>query len=194
MMNKAIFLDRDGTINIDTGYIGNPNLIELYSGVTDGIKILKDKYGFLIIVISNQSGITRGLITQEDVDKVNSKINEILEIGKTKIDAFYYCPYHPEFDSEEKCKCRKPSPQLVFTAAEELKISLKNSFFIGDRISDIECGVKAGLQSILITNTVSDAELNVLKNSQNSPNFITSNFLDAVKYIGKICNGEVFEN
>ncbi len=154
MMNKAIFLDRDGTINIDTGYIGNPNLIELYSGVPEGIKLLKDKFGFLIVVISNQSGITRGLITQEDVDKVNKRINEILEYCNTKIDAFYYCPYHPEFDSEEKCKCRKPSPQLVFTAAEELKIDLKKSFFIGDRISDIECGINAGLSSILVTNTI----------------------------------------
>ncbi|MCW8850408.1 MAG: HAD family hydrolase [Melioribacteraceae bacterium] len=194
MANKAIFLDRDGTINIDTGYIGNPNLIELYSGVVEGIKLLKDKYGFLIVVISNQSGITRGLITHEDVDKVNKRINEILESGNTKIDAFYYCPYHPEFDSKEKCNCRKPSPKLVFDAAEELDVELKKSFFIGDKISDSECGINAGMCSILVTNTISDAELNVLKNSQNSPNFISSNFLDAVKYIGNICNGEVFEN
>jgi D,D-heptose 1,7-bisphosphate phosphatase len=193
-MNKAIFLDRDGTINIDPGYIGNPNLIELYSGVAEGIKLLKDKFGFLIVVISNQSGITRGLITQDDVDRVNERINEILESVNTKIDAFYYCPYHPEFDSEEKCKCRKPSPKLVFTAAEELRIDLKKSFFIGDRISDIECGFNAGLSSILVTNSISDADLNMLKNSQNSPNFISSNFLDAVEYIGNICNGEVFEN
>ncbi|CAG0908670.1 unnamed protein product, partial [Cyprideis torosa] len=142
-IQKVGMKNRDGTINIDTGYIGNPNLIELYSGVIEGIKILKEKFGFLIVVISNQSGITRGLITQEDVDKVNKKINDILVHGKTRIDAFYYCPYHPEFDSEEKCKCRKPSPQLVYTAAEELKIDLKKSFFIGDRISDIECGKNA---------------------------------------------------
>lgn len=193
-MNKAIFLDRDGTINIDTGYIGNPNLIELYAGVIEGIKLLKDKFGFLIVVVSNQSGITRGLITNKDVDKVNKRINEVLEAGNTKIDAFYYCPYHPDFDSDEKCICRKPSPQLVFAAANDLNIDLNKSFFIGDRISDIECGNNAGMLSILITNTISDAELNMLKNSQNSPNFISSNFLDAVKYIGNICYGEVFEN
>ena len=194
MKNKAVFLDRDGTINIDTGYIGNPNLIELFSGVAEGIKQLKDKYGFLIVVVSNQSGITRGLITEEDVDKVNKRINEILEIDKTKIDAFYYCPFHPKFDLEEKCKCRKPSPQLVFDAAHDLNIDLNKSFFIGDKVSDIECGFNAGLNSILITNTISPVELNELKNSQNSPNFTSSNFLDAVHYIGNICNGEVFEN
>jgi D-glycero-D-manno-heptose 1,7-bisphosphate phosphatase len=83
---------------------------------------------------------------------------------------------------------------LVFTAAEELRIDLKKSFFIGDRISDIECGFNADLSSILVTNSISDADLNMLKNSQNSPNFISSNFLDAVEYIGNICNGEVFEN
>ncbi len=194
MKNKAIFLDRDGTINIDTGYIGNPNLIKLYSGVAEGIKLLKEKYGFLMVVISNQSGITRGLITKEDVDKVNKKINEILEIHETKIDAFYYCPYHPEFDSEEKVRCRKPSPQMVFKAAKELNIDLNNSFLIGDKVSDVECGINSGVNSILITNTISNVELNELKYSQKSPNFITSNFLDAVNYIGTICNGEVFEN
>lgn len=194
MKNRAIFLDRDGTINIDTGYIGNPNLIKLYSGVADGIKQLKEKYGFLIVVVSNQSGITRGLITKEDVDRVNKKINEILETHKTKIDAFYYCPFHPEFDSEEKVRCRKPSPQMVFKAAKDLNIDLNNSFFIGDKVSDVECGINSGVNSILITNTISSVELNELKNSQKSPNFTTSNFLDAVNYIGTICNGEVFEN
>lgn len=194
MKNKAIFLDRDGTINIDTGYIGNPNLIKLYSGVAEGIKLLKEKYGFLIVVISNQSGITRGLITKEDVDRVNKKINEILVNHKTKIDAFYYCPFHPEFDSEDKVICRKPSPQMVLTAAKDLNIELNNSFFIGDKISDVECGINSGVNSILITNTISNVELNELKNSQKSPNFTTSKFLDAVNYIGTICNGEVFEN
>jgi D-glycero-D-manno-heptose 1,7-bisphosphate phosphatase len=194
MKNKAIFLDRDGTINIDPGYIGNPNLIKLYPGVAEGIKKLKDKFGFYIIVISNQSGITRGLITSDDVDNVNRRVNEILANDKTEIDAFYYCPYHPDFDSKEKCKCRKPAPQMILEAANDFNIDLKKSFFVGDKTSDIICGLSAGLNSILIRNTISEAELIELKNSQNSPNFISDNFLDTLQYIESNIDGEIFEN
>ena len=193
-MKKAIFLDRDGTINIDPGYIGNPNLIKLYPGVAEGIKTLKNEFGYVVIVISNQSGITRGLITSEDVDKVNKRINEILALEKTEIDAFYYCPYHPSFDSEEKCKCRKPSPQMVFKAADDFQIDLKKSFFMGDKPSDILCGHNAGLKTILVKTTISDAEIIELQNSQNSPNFISQNFLDAVEYIKRNSDGEIIEN
>jgi len=193
-MNKAIFLDRDGTINIDPGYIGDPNLIELYPGVAEGIKRLKDEFGFHIIIISNQSGITRGLITSEDVDNVNKRINDILAIEKTEIDAFYYCPYHPNFDSQEKCKCRKPSPQMVLNAANDFQIDLNRSFFIGDKPSDVLCGINAGLNTILLTTTISDEEIIELQNSQNSPNFISHNFLDAVEYIKINIDGEIIEN
>lgn len=191
-MNKAIFLDRDGTINIDTGYIGNSNLVTLYPNVGKGIKKLKDEFGFKIIVISNQSGITRGLITSDDVDKVNNKINEILEKENTKVDAFYYCPYHPEYDSKEKCKCRKPSPHMVFTSARDYNIDLKKSYFIGDKVSDIECGLQAGLKTILLLNTITESEINQLHNSQKSPNFISENFSDAVDFIIHDINGETF--
>ena len=147
-MRKAIFLDRDGTINIDTGYIGDPNLVELFSDVPLGVKKLKDEFGFLIIVISNQSGITRGMITFEDVDKINLEINNQLSLIDTKIDDFFYCPYHPEFDTEEKCKCRKPSPQMVLDASSKYNIDLEQSFFIGDKISDIECGINASTAAV----------------------------------------------
>lgn len=191
-MNKAVFLDRDGTINIDSGYIGDPKLVSLFPGVAKGIKKLKN-FGFKIIVISNQSGITRGLITSDDVDNVNRKVNEILSDENTSIDAFYYCPYHPEYDSVELCKCRKPSPQMIFDAAKDFNIDLKESFMVGDKISDIECGINAGVKSILITTTISMDKLNELKNSQNSANFITDNFLNAVEFIESNFDGEILE-
>jgi len=166
-MNKAIFLDRDGTINIDTGYIGNSNLVTLYPNVGKGIKKLKDEFGFKIIVISNQSGITRGLITSDDVEKVNNKINEILEKENT-------------------------SPHMVFTSARDYNIDLKKSYFIGDKVSDIECGLQAGLKTILLLNTITESEINQLHNSQKSPNFISENFSDAVDFIIHDINGETF--
>jgi D-glycero-D-manno-heptose 1,7-bisphosphate phosphatase len=192
-MTKAVFLDRDGTINHDDGYIGNPNLIKLYDGVADGIKFLKNNLGFKIIVISNQSGISRGLITHEDVKRVNEKINQILSEQNTCIDKFYYCPYHPDYDSFEKCRCRKPSPEMVLMAAKENNINLNNSFFIGDKSIDVECAKNAGVISILLKNTLNNEEINVLKNSKNSPNFIASNFQNAVSFIERSINGEIVE-
>lgn len=194
MKNKAIFLDRDGTINIDPGYISDPDLIKLYPGVVEGIKLLKNKFGFKIIVISNQSGITRGILTSEIVDSVNNRINQILFEEETQIDAFYYCPFHPEFDSKENCKCRKPSPEMVFKAVDDFGINLSQSFFMGDRESDILCAHNAGVRSILIGNTMTKPKIIELHNSQNSPNFICYNFLDAVEYIESKFDGEVFEN
>ncbi|MFZ1289508.1 MAG: HAD family hydrolase [Melioribacteraceae bacterium] len=193
MKNKAVFLDRDGTINYDSGYIGNPNLIKLYPGVAEGIKKLKNNFSFKIYVISNQSGIARGLISYSDVEKVNERINQILLQNNTEIDEFYFCPFHPDFDTQELTKCRKPSPELVFQAAQENEIDLSKSFFIGDRAVDIECGYNSGLTTILIKNTLSDEEINMLKNSKNSPNFIASNFQNAVDYIERFINGEIVE-
>ena len=161
---------------------------------TANMKRLEDDFGFLIIVVSNQSGITRGLISSEELDKVNSRVNEILQESQTKIDSFYYCPYHPDFDSQEKCKCRKPSPELVFKVAGDHDIDLTKSFFVGDRISDVECGKNADINSILVTNTILDAELIELKKSKKSPNFIADNFLDVINYIESNIDGEIFEN
>lgn len=189
-MNKAIFLDRDGTININTGYIGDVNLVSLYPGVDEGIKKLKDQLGFIIIVISNQSGIARGLISSEDVDKVNDRINELLQQSKTSIDAFYYCPFHPDYDSQEKCSCRKPSPQLVFESAKKFNVDLTRSYFAGDNVCDVECGNNAGLKTILIANSLSEAEINQLQNSQNSANFVADNFLALVDFIENDSRGE----
>ncbi len=101
MPNHAVFLDRDGTLNEDPGYISDPEKVVLFPDTGDALALLK-KYGFLLIVISNQSGIARGLMTSKDVDAVNDKINNLLSEYKIKIDAFYYCPAHPELQYAEK--------------------------------------------------------------------------------------------
>ena len=185
MNNHAVFLDRDGTINIDPGYLGDPDSVELYDGVAEGIYKLKVIHNFKIIVISNQSGITRGLITEKDVKAVNNRINELLSSHSTSIDSFYYCPFHPEFDHEEKCKCRKPSPDMIFQAARDFDIDLTKSYMVGDTASDIECGKNAGIKSILIKNTLKNGEINLLKDAGKTPNFVAHNFLDVCNYIIK---------
>jgi D,D-heptose 1,7-bisphosphate phosphatase len=187
MSNHAVFFDRDGTINIDPGYIGNPDSIQLYNGVTEGIFNLK-KAGFKIIVVSNQSGIARGLITKEEVEAVNNKINELLKKANTRIDAFYYCPFHPDFNTKEECECRKPSPKMIFKAAKDWNINLDNSYMVGDASSDFECGTNAGIKTVLIKTTLSDEEISHLNYQGKIPTFIAENFSDACNFILKDYN------
>jgi len=180
----AVFFDRDGTINYDPGYLGNPDLVELYPGVPEGISDLK-KAGFKIVVISNQSGIARGLISVEDVISVNNKINLLLQIKNTSVDAFYFCPFHPEFSLPGESECRKPSPKMVFEAAEEMKIDLSNSYMAGNSEDDVECGLNSGLKTILIKSTMTEEKISYLHNQGKIPTFVAENFSEACNYIIK---------
>jgi len=189
-LNKAIFFDRDGTLNIDPGYLGDPDKVELYPNVPEVIFKLKNKLGFKIFVVSNQSGITRGLITKEQVDAVNDKINCLLKEKNTSIDDFFYCPYHPDFDDIDKCKCRKPSPELVLFAAKKYDINLNKSFFIGDKEVDIECGNNAGLKTVLINHNTN--ERFELKNISKTPTFVAYDFNEIYNFIVTECNGGNF--
>jgi len=192
-LNKAIFFDRDGTLNYDPGYLGNPDKVELYDFVPEGIADLKNKYGFKIIVVSNQSGISRGLISAEDVDNVNSKINDVIKAKGGEIDKFYYCPYHPEFSEPKKCICRKPSPELVFKAAEDFDIDLSKSYFVGDSECDIECGNNAGTKTVLVKTKLSEVEINELQNNGKSITFVAADFREVCTFIIDDIQEEFFE-
>ena len=183
MSNFAVFMDRDDTLNYDPGYLNNPDEVKLYPGVGEGLARLKNQLGFKLFVISNQSGVTRGLITLEQVHAVNTRINKILKNYNTEIDEFFFCPYHPDFDDAEKTECRKPSPKMVLDAAKKYNIELKGSYFIGDQLSDVECGNRAGLKTILITNKISKDEIKNLKSDEKTPNFVACNFLEACDFI-----------
>jgi D,D-heptose 1,7-bisphosphate phosphatase len=182
MPNHAIFLDRDGTLNEDPGYLSNPEMVILFPGTGKALALLK-KYGFLLIVISNQSGIARGMMTAADVDAVNEKINFLLSNDKVKIDAFYYCPDHPDYNNGEECDCRKPSPKLVFEAAKEFNIDLEKSYFIGDSLSDIQCGKNAGLKTILVRTGKGEESFSILHKENNFPTFVADNLINACTFI-----------
>lgn len=184
MSNPAVFFDRDNTLNFDPGYLSDPNLVNLFEGVGEGIAKLRNDFNFKIIVISNQSGIARGYFTESAVLSVNEKINLILKKQfNTEIDAFYFCPFHPDFSTEEESKCRKPSPLLVFKAANDLDIDLRKSYFVGDSISDIECGINANLKTVLVNYKNDLGKIISLKNRNKTPNFIVQNFLNACNLI-----------
>jgi len=182
MPNPAVFLDRDGTLNQDPGYISDPEKVVLYPDTGEALALLK-KYGLLLIVISNQSGIARGLLTSNEVEAVNEKINLLLSEFKVKIDAFYYCPAHPDYSTEEECECRKPSPKLLFEAAKEFNIDLQNSYFIGDTVTDIQCGKNAGVTTILVKTGKGEESFSILQKDNNFPTFVAENLLNACKFI-----------
>ncbi|MFA7229302.1 MAG: HAD family hydrolase [Melioribacteraceae bacterium] len=188
-MRRAIFLDRDGTINHDPGYIKDPSLIVILPGVAEGIKKLKEEFGYKMIVVSNQAGVSKGLMTIEDVDAVNSRVNELLLSQGASIDAFFYCPFHPDNDPEEKSICRKPSPFMIVQAAEEFKIDLSQSYMIGDKSSDVEAGINAGVKTILLESENTTKEISALHNLGKKPNFTAANFSEACDFVIKDLSG-----
>jgi len=189
MLRPAVFLDRDGTINFDTGYLGTPEKVEIYPKVKEGIWKLKSVLGFTIVVVSNQSGIARGLITEDQVILVNNRINELLG-ENSKVDAFYYCKHHPEFSSKEECLCRKPSPEMILRASQDLNLDLQNSYLIGDKASDIESGINAGIKTILLVSTMSEAEKKEMRQKNIAPDFVAKNFSEACNFISFDYQGE----
>lgn len=143
---KAVFLDRDGVINkkrID--HVKNISELEILSNVADSIKKLK-KNGFLVLVITNQSAINRGLTSHQKIKKIHFAIQRYLRKNGTIIDDFFYCPHRPD----EYCECRKPKPGMIFKAAQKYGIDLKNSWLIGDSEIDIQAGRVAGCKVIQI--------------------------------------------
>jgi histidinol-phosphate phosphatase family protein len=145
--NKAIFLDKDGTVIKDVPYNVDPELIKLNDGVGETLSALKDA-GYKLIVISNQPGISLGLFTCEALEKVSSTINELLKPYHVVIDGFFYCPHLPS----DYCDCRKPAAALIFKAAREMKIDLSSSWMVGDILNDIEAGKRSGCKTILLDN------------------------------------------
>ena len=146
-MNKAAFFDRDGTINIDKGYVHRIEDFEFIKGMPEFIKKYNDE-GYKVIVITNQAGIARGYYTQKEVEILHNYINEELAKIGAHIDAFYICPHHPDFTGE--CNCRKPKTGMVEQAIKDFDIDVKQSVLFGDKPLDIECGEKCRIKSFYI--------------------------------------------
>jgi len=144
-INKAVFIDRDGTIAKDVPYCSRPEDFELLPNVAEGIKLL-NKHGFKVVVVTNQSGISRGYFTKETLAKIHDKMRRELARFGARLDAIYYCPHHPD----DNCECRKPKPRMLFQAASDLNIDLGQSYVIGDNNMDIEMGRNAGCKTLII--------------------------------------------
>jgi len=141
----AVFLDRDGTIIDDIGYLADPEGIHFYPGVPEALKRLQEE-GYLLVVITNQSGIGRGYFNEETAHSVNFAMLNLLKEKGVIFSAIYYCPHHPE----ENCGCRKPELLMVQRAVNDLGIDQSRSWVVGDIDRDVRTGINAGLSSILV--------------------------------------------
>lgn len=162
-MNKAVFLDRDGVINFDPGdYTYNINEFKLNDGIIDNLKKLSDE-GYLLIIITNQGGISKGLYSHANVEEIHSYLSDELKKVDVKLSEIYYCPHH---SINEECICRKPNSLMIEKSLARFNIDPKQSYMIGDKMRDVECAEKAGVKGIKV-------DLNI--NIKETVNFIINN-------------------
>ncbi len=147
MANRAVFIDRDGTMAKDMHYCSYPEDFELFPKTSKAIRLLNQN-GFKVIVVTNQSGIARGYFTEDTLNEIHQKMKKELAKEGAYVDDIYYCPHHPD----DNCDCRKPKPKLVLQAVRKHDIDLKNSFVVGDLQMDIALGKAVGCRTILIGN------------------------------------------
>jgi D-glycero-D-manno-heptose 1,7-bisphosphate phosphatase len=144
-LRRALFVDRDGTLNPDLHYLKDANRVELFRGVGNALSLARE-HGFLTICVTNQSGVERGLYTDEDVERIHARLNQLLEPHRARIDAFYYCPHAPE----HQCACRKPGTLLFERASDDWNIDLGSSAIIGDRGLDVQAGHRLGMLTAIV--------------------------------------------
>lgn len=147
MGRPAIFVDRDDTIMVDVGYCKDPHMVKLLPHAAEGLRVLSQN-GFVIVIVTNQSGLGRGYFTERDLESVNARLRQELRAMGADFDALYYCPHRPD----EGCACRKPGPGLILKAASELELDLASSYTMGDRELDISAGKSAGTKTVLVIN------------------------------------------
>lgn len=150
--NRAVFLDRDGTINVEVRYLSRVEDFEFIPGVPLALRRLSDA-GFLLVVVTNQSGIGRGYYDEAALHAIHDHMHDDLAGYGVSIDACYFCPHHPEHaggDYRRECGCRKPLPGMLQQAARDLDIDLSRSYMIGDKLADVEAGLNAGCTPLLV--------------------------------------------
>jgi len=168
---KAIFLDRDGTINKYVGFLRNIDEFELLDGVAAAIRKINES-GYLAIVVTNQPVIARGEVSFEELNEIHNKMETLLGKEGAYLDAIYYCPHHPHkgYEGERPelkmdCACRKPKPGMLFKAAEDFNIDLSQSWMIGDGENDIKAGINAGCKTILLSDKHENYGQTITENS-----------------------------
>lgn len=184
LSSRAVFLDKDGTLVENLPYNVDPSQIQLAEGALEGLKLLHAA-GYKLIVISNQSGVARGLFKESDLTGVEEHLKNVLKEAGVPLAGFYYCPHHPDGRLREyaiNCMCRKPRPGMLFKAAREHQINLASSWVVGDILDDIEAGRRADCSTILLDNG-NETEWSLTPYRR--PHYTAPNLLDAARLIEK---------
>jgi heptosyltransferase-2 len=175
----TVFLDRDGTLNYDPGYLKVAADLKLLAGVGPALARLKGA-GAKLVVVTNQSGVARGIITLKDLEAIHARLQGLLEQEDAALDAIYFCPHHPDDD----CRCRKPKVGMVERAVSELQLDLRRSYLIGDHARDIQLAHRVGAKAILLTNEPMDSQvLERLKVEQAMPDTVAKSMTEAVEWV-----------
>ena len=185
-MPGAVFFDRDGTLNEEIGHVRNAEDFRVYSFAARAVRLV-NQAGLRAIVVTNQSGIGRGLIPESLVRRVNRQLSRRIATGGGQLDAIYYCPHHPEASVPRfrmVCGCRKPAAGLLEAAAKEFGVDLERSFIIGDRFVDVLAGKRVGARSVLVLTGVGQAELDHDRSKTiTQPDHVAENAYQAVRWI-----------
>jgi D-glycero-D-manno-heptose 1,7-bisphosphate phosphatase len=183
----AVFLDRDGVIIDDVNYLAFPDQVRILPGSAEAIAAL-NRAGWPVVVVTNQAGVARGYFSQQAVVRVHRYLAEQLAPFGAAIDAFYFCPHHPEAEIEAyrlACRCRKPRPGMLVRAAAELHLDLTQSWMIGDRESDLEAGAAVGARTILVrTGYGSTADVAAIDRGRLNLELVAADLADAVAKCG----------
>lgn len=185
LLKRAVFLDRDGTINEDPGYLSKIEQFIFLPQALAALKLLQEA-GFALVVITNQSGIARGYFTLEDLDKVHGYMEECLAQEGIKLNGIYYCPHHPEKGLPQylkQCACRKPGTALLEQAAQELGLDLAQSYMVGDKMSDIGAGSQAGCKTVLVLTGEGEKTLSKQATWKYQPSQVADNLYLAAQWI-----------
>lgn len=185
MKRRAVFLDRDGTINRDVGYPHDYALIEVYPYSFEAVRKIKQA-GFLAVIITNQSGVGRGLIEESNLGDIHRRMQASFQAKGAHFDGIYYCPHYIQSTDpsyRKDCSCRKPHPDLGVKAAKDLNIDLPGSYMVGDKVEDIEFGFNIHARPILVLTGYGKASLDKLKAMNSPPAHVAPTLLDAVNWI-----------
>jgi D-glycero-D-manno-heptose 1,7-bisphosphate phosphatase len=186
MTRRAVFMDRDGTISEEIGYVNHPARYRVFPFSAEAVKLLNEK-GWLAILVTNQAGVARGYFTEELIGEVHSVLKSELGRNGATLDAIYYCAHHPSVGVapyRSDCDCRKPRPGLIRRASEEFEIDLSRSWMIGDRYSDIELAHNAGLRPAFVMTGYGRGEWEYQREAwKHQPEIVAEDLLEAVKKI-----------
>ncbi len=179
-LRSGVFIDRDGTLNVERGYLREPSMANLLPGAGEALGLL-NRSQMPVVVITNQSAIGRGIITLAEFESVNQALWAALQASGAYYDGLYYCPHDPTV--KPSCLCRKPQAGLLLQAAADLKLDLTRSYVVGDKRSDLEAGIAAGSHTILVLTGFGKSTRQGLEADGYSPDYIADDLLDACRWI-----------